>query len=116
MSGEIDLAQQQEEPSEAMLGSPTPDKPDKAPEPNYPSLMMDDVPNESLMKFPDKGHAIVKYSVTHRGEHKHHHSGKKRYSMHMKIHSITPHKHGHKKKGHKLPGPEADEAAVDAGL
>jgi hypothetical protein len=79
--------------------------------PNYPSLMVDNAP-PALANFPDKGHAVVKYSVHHRSTQKGP-KGKTRHSVGLHIHSIKPHKaKSSARRKYKSPDKE-DSDAVD---
>ncbi len=97
MSSEIDLAQ---EPMKLDAPMPEGGLDTNEAEPNYPELHINDSTDPSLMDLPDHGMSMIKHTVIHRGEHTHKGKKGKRYSVHLRVHSIKGVKHL-SKKGHK---------------
>jgi hypothetical protein len=109
MNGPIDLAQTPDTEPDPQ----DPNEGNEAPEPNYPTLSINNVSDPALMHFPEHGHSVIQHSVIEKKT-THHKGGKKKHSLVLKVHSIAPHKG--RAKSAPLPGISADEAAVEKGM
>lgn len=68
---------------------------------SYPSVHLHDI--KHLDKFPDEGHAVVKYKIRHRSANKENDEPVK-HSAEMELHTMEPH----------TPGPRQDKSSFGA--
>lgn len=109
MKKKLNLAQKDEKDPASIEGTSADEK-----EPSYPTLMIQNHADPSVMGIPDEGTSLIKHKVISRSENMH--GGKKRHSVTLEVHSIEPAGGAPKKKHVALPGAQEDMDAVESGL